>query len=240
MSQLRPSEIISRSFSILFENFVPFILLTALVYTPFIALSVIIYGVDRAGAEPGALALLAAGPVMLMIVLNLLATGALMYGVIRHLHGQRVTLGACLNVGIQRLMAVLGVGLLVGLCVLGGVFLFIVPGIIMSLMLYVAVPVAVIEQPGVSAALRRSAELTRGHKGSIFAVVLLVALINFGANMVIGGVQAVAPEALGLLLDLGSSVFFGAFGAVVTAVVYFDLRVMQDGVDAAQLARSFE
>jgi len=62
---------------------------------------------------------------------------------------------------------VIGVALLEMLAIVGGFLLLVVPGIIVSLMLMVAVPVAIIERPGVMASLKRSAALTKGIKGQL-------------------------------------------------------------------------
>ena len=59
-------------------------------------------------------------------------------------------------------------GVMVGI----GFVLLVVPGLILACMFFVAVPVAVVERPGVFEALARSGRLTRGHRVPILGVLV--------------------------------------------------------------------
>jgi hypothetical protein len=67
-----------------------------------------------------------------------------------------------------------------------GLLFFIIPGIIISLSLQLVYPIAVLEKGTISATLRRSRDLTRGHRGEIFIAVLLmmvlVSIINLSLS----------------------------------------------------------
>jgi hypothetical protein len=65
----------------------------------------------------------------------------------------------------------------IGVRVLIGTILLIVPGILQALKYALAIPVAILEQDGVSASLSRSADLTRGDRGRIFVIYLLFAVL---------------------------------------------------------------
>jgi hypothetical protein len=79
-------------------------------------------------------------------------------------------------------------------------------------------PVAAVERPGAWASLRRSADLTRGARGTVFAVsALTLALVL---------VPFFLPRA-GWLGDLAAILATG-YGAVACAVGYHDLRAMRE------------
>ena len=65
---------------------------------------------------------------------------------------------------------------------IGGFFLLITPGVIVFCMLYVATQAAVLERPGVRGALRRSRELTRGHRFEMFGLVFILGLLSLGVE----------------------------------------------------------
>jgi uncharacterized membrane protein len=70
--------------------------------------------------------------------------------------------------------------ILVGVGVAIGLFLLIVPGLILAMM-WLFFGFIIVEQPttGATDAIRRSAEITRGHRWPLFGLVLLLIGINF-------------------------------------------------------------
>lgn len=119
-----------------------------------------------------------------------------------------------------------------------GFLLFVVPGVIIGCMLYVAIPACVIEKLGVTASMSRSVALTKGYRWQIFGLFLLVVVISaLGAFVftLIGGAGLV-----GQLLAFGWQVVSTAFGAVLSAVIYHDLRMAKEGIDLDTLASVFD
>ena len=96
-----------------------------------------------------------------------------------------------MQAGLGSLGRVFVVSLFVGIMTTVGFVLCIVPGVIIMCMNWVAVPVAVMEQPGATAALTRSQDLTAGTRLPVFAVVLLIGMI-VGMVSFVGGVAVVA------------------------------------------------
>src|SRR5204863_9857748 len=108
----------------------------------------------------------------------------------------------------------------VGIRIVIGLILFVIPGIIAVLKYALAVPVAVLEETTVSKALERSADLTKGHRGRIFLIYFLlmvfmwiVAMVwQFPAMVVMAALLGkVRPDQL----PLWGYIFF-QFGSVVT------------------------
>jgi hypothetical protein len=110
-----------------------------------------------------------------------------------------------------------------------GFVALIVPGVILMLRWYVVAQAAAIEHEGWLPALRRSRQLTEGHYGHIFVFAIYVGLIVSVPTFLIGlafGHHStnVASFLVGLLVQ----VLTWSFGALATALLYFDLRARLD------------
>jgi uncharacterized membrane protein len=108
-------------------------------------------------------------------------------------------------------------------------------------MLWVAVPVTVIERPGVFASLSRSAVLTKGYRWRIFGAYLLITLlvaILFGVIAVV--VAPLVGVSATILVEWLGSAASSAVGAVLSAVGYFRLRSIKEGVDIEDVAKVFD
>lgn len=240
--ELRVGEALARGFGVWFKNLPAFTVLAALVYSP-----VIIYTAITLGGELSEETLTRWGLVTtaVQIPLGLIVTGAVLFGTVEQLRGRHVGIGESVGVGLKRLLPVLGVGLLGALCVLGGTLLLIIPGIIVTCMLYVAVPAAVVERPGIGGALRRSRELTADNRLAIFGILLVMGALNWVVSKVfesvlLGDEASVGDVKAFLWVTVGVSLLFAALSAVVNGVVYHDLRQAKEGVATEDLARVFE
>jgi hypothetical protein len=116
-----------------------------------------------------------------------------------------------------------------------------IPVVILYLMWAVALPVCVVEQAGPGTSLGRSRALTKGYRWRILGILVLLFIAN-------GLVQVVLTRVLGALAGptVTSLVSFlwravaGAFGAIVIAVIYYQLRVAKDGIDIEHIAAVFD
>ena len=178
-------------------------------------------------------------------MLNTLATAALIYGVFQQLRGSHASMLDCVSMGLKRLILAVMVALVAGICIGFGVLLLIVPGLILLCMFYVAIPAAVIERTGVFESLKRSKDLTHGYKGTIFMIWLILVIGVFATNTILGAndnteYQTIAEMQQTAYIDQAIQILWGSIQAVVTAVVYHDLRHIKDGVDVEDLVRVFE
>ncbi|MBV8684565.1 MAG: hypothetical protein JO111_16950, partial [Caulobacteraceae bacterium] len=131
----------------------------------------------------------------------------------------------------------------VGLAVIVGTILLIIPGVLVTLALCVAFPVRVAERRGVFASIQRSRDLTRGYRWRIF----LAFLAYFGAvvvlQMVIGVVHLVLPLSAASWAIAVTPLVSGVtslVGAVGIAVVYCELRAAKEGARPTDVAAAFE
>jgi hypothetical protein len=124
------------------------------------------------------------------------------------------------------------VGIVVGIAVVVGLIVFIVPGLILLTIWSVFAPVIVLERPPGLAALSRSRELVRGNGWQVFAVILVL----FVLVVVFADVLVVAAESAGTGVGIVVRVIVGVLttpiSALAAAVLYFELRGAS--VDATQ------
>ena len=110
----------------------------------------------------------------------------------------------------------------------------------------VAVPVAVVEGSGVRASLRRSKELTKGSKGRIFLICLLILVLTLVVSWVmqfpviaIAGFRSLRdPGSIGPKLHaiqaacaFLSTALVGPLLTIALTLVYYDQRVRKEGFD---------
>lgn len=165
-----------------------------------------------------------------------LLSAALTYGVVMELNGARPSLRDCIVIGFGQLFAVVGVVIISLLGMFGAMFLLIVPGFIVMMWWYVAVPVAIVENLGVMASLRRSRELTHGRKGRVFGIFLIYWLVATALSMALS--QVVSADAR-LFVNFATGAVLSSFNAVLTSVIYTALRREKDGITVPELATAF-
>ena len=213
-----------------------------LVYSPLIVYTAIVLGGELTLDQ---ITIWVYVSIVLGLLLDLVVTAALVYGTFQQLRGRHASIGESIGVGLKRLFPVLGVGILAGLFILGGLLLLVIPGLIFMCMLWVAVPVAVVERPGVVASLKRSAELTGGYRWSVFGILFVLNGIERIVDKVLEKSFIDPPQDMGdikvyLVLVLGIGILLGSLQAVASAVGYHDLRQSKEGVGIEELARVFE
>jgi hypothetical protein len=129
----------------------------------------------------------------------------------------------------SRLASMLAVSILMGLGVGLGLFLLIVPGVLLAIRWAVAVPVVMLEGLGPRAAMRRSQELVRGRRKDVFRVLLNIwvrtGLAWLGCSLLIG-VLASGTSHPGLTIWFGgvlAGAFVTPYAAHALNVVYYRL-----------------
>lgn len=178
--------------------------------------------------------------------------GAFTYSVVSGLRGQDLSLGACLSSAVGRLHYVLPTLLIVGVIIMLGSILLVVPGIIAALIFYVAASVAAAEGAWPGKALSRSQFLTRGSRWSLLGLFLvqiaislvLVAVLSVVALALLGAQPAELasnPEKLATytIISMIVGLPFNAFFAMLPVTVYFLMSVEKDGRDLGDVEQVF-
>jgi hypothetical protein len=229
--------VIGRSFSVWLRNFLPFSLVTLVVYVPVFAL---VAAVPEGGSGWDLVTRL------LSALADLVISGALTFGVLESLRGGRASVGALFRKGFGKMGTVFVVSFRTGLWLVLGTILLVVPAIVWYCALFVAVPAAVVEDRLASSAdaLARSRALTKGHRWGIFAVMLVVFAVTVVGTLVAGVVLsllgAVVAAWAQVLLVTALIALLSSLGASAHAVAYHDLRVEKEGVATDDLVKVFE
>jgi len=205
------------------------------------------------------------------LFLSTFVSVALIHGTIQFLKGENASFGACFAKGTALVLPVFGVSIVYLLAILlaglltalpGGIALgllvyatdasviyflgapiIVAPVIYVLMLLYVTVPVAIVERAGIGS-LKRSAALTKGHRWRLFGLMILFFLISGALGGALYFLGLMGESSLnftgGMVAQWAWSGVVGAFSAVLAAVVYHDLRVAREGVDSDQIATVFD
>ena len=238
----RVGRILSRTSSVLSRNFLPFFIVTAIANLPGALL--IKVSTDPANIDPEA-ALQNVGMIfvglILTVVLNVLCQAIVLYGAFQDMRGRPVNLVESLQVGLRRFFPIVGLAIVAYFLIMLGTMLLIVPGLILLTMWFVATPACVVENLGPIRSMRRSSQLTKGHRWKVFGLILLVAVLG---SVIIGGINLGFELMAGPILALISGVIlngiWGAFYAIAVVVTYHDLRVAKEGTNIEQIAAVFD
>jgi hypothetical protein len=169
------------------------------------------------------------GPTLLGLVIGLVAT-TLFTGMVVQLvadvrDGHRDASASQL---LQSVTPVLGqlilVGIVVGVGVLIGFILLIIPGLILLTIWSVSAPVVVLERPGGLKALGRSRELVRGNGWRVFGVVFVFVLLVFVVGVPLEFLADALGTGAGIVVRVVVGVLTAPLSALAAAVLYFELR----------------
>jgi hypothetical protein len=249
MVLLRSGVVLGRGFRIFFGGFLPFFVVATIAHAPLLAYSIYLATktLSLVDLQRWALALQLAA-----IPCGQFAAAAILHGTLARLRGERASIASTRAIGLRRLLPAVAVAILFFLVVALGSLLLLVPGVLAMLTFYVAVPVAVVERPGVFASLRRSAQLTLGHRGDLFAVVIVQVCLFLAVHLIhFFGLRAAVESAVAagrdpwvlikadMFVGLGIDTAYAVLSGVLCGVVYSDLRAIKDGVGTDELAQVF-
>jgi hypothetical protein len=180
---------------------------------------------------------------LVSMITNAVLQASLTRATVMHLSGERPGFVQCLTIGLSMILPMIAIGILLSLGVGFGFLLLIVPGVILWLMWSVVVPAYVQERLGVFASFGRSVELTKGARGKIFLlfVILVIGLwlLSIPAGLLIAFAQGGGSI---LLLSLVTSIVSALGGMVMVTVqasIYVELREAKEGIAPGDLEAIF-
>jgi uncharacterized membrane protein len=232
----RVGRVFGRSFGVLSRHFVMFFLVVAVPSLPLLAVQT-----NSFGQVADVRQLLANWPYLVLgSLLGPIIQAIVLYGTFQDLRGQSFGFVESFVKGLPRFLPIIGLAICLMVLYAIGAVLLAVPALIFIAMYFVALPACVIEKTGPIASLSRSAALTKGHRWKVFGLAILLAIASFVGNAVISAVASRVAGAFGLALGgfLWRTVF-GAYYAIVIAVVYYELRASKEGLQIEQLAAVF-
>jgi hypothetical protein len=142
----------------------------------------------------------------------------------------------------------LAIAILESLGIALGFFFLIVPACILYTMWSVVVPARVAEHAGILASFSRSQELTSGYRWPIFGTLVvfyigsLIAQTLTGPFIAVGAMSggSAAMVYIGMILTALVGTVVAVASATLVACIYYELRVVKEGVGPAQIAAVFD
>lgn len=200
-------------------------------------------------ADSGAGVLLMMAGQALNLVGMYLLQGMVVKAAVNGFNGVPTSFGDAFEAGVRMFLPLLGLGIIAGLGIVLGYVLLIVPGVILTVLWSVAAPAVVVEKRGVFGSLQRSRDLTRGHRWSVFGLMVIYVVLSWLIGILIGGLSVATGGTLtGGSPNLGVNLLTGPVVNVLSAVVasagvaalYYELRSAKEGVGPELLASVFD
>jgi hypothetical protein len=169
------------------------------------------------------------------VVMFLVLTGAITRAVAAEVAGEDPSVEQSYRFGFHRFWSVLLVSVLVGLATIGGLILFIIPGIYIGVRLAISIEALVVEGRRGTQAMARSWELVGGHWWHAFGTLVVAGLLTGVVNALITApfgntswfVQAIAA-AVATVVTL-------PYGVLVGVLLYLDLRARKENLNLERL-----
>jgi len=115
-------------------------------------------------------------------------------------------------------------GIIAGIAIGIGLFLLVVPGLILITIWAVISPAIVVENRGVIEAFGRSRELVRGDGWAVFAAIVLAFLIVFAVSFLFGVIgAAIGDDAGQVIVGAIGNILVAPVAALVASILFFDL-----------------
>jgi hypothetical protein len=148
--------------------------------------------------------------------------------------GDPVDAEASYRYGFKRLGSVILIAILAGLIIFVGFILLVIPGIIFAVFLSVAIPALVIENRRGTDALSRSWNLVKGSFWHVLGTVIVAGIITGVIGGLIGAIGGRNFFLSWVFTSIGQ-ILTTPFTALVTVVLYLDLRARQESLSAETL-----
>jgi len=243
------------------NNFVVFVGITAIPQLAVLALQLVLSGLILERTLAGMAAVIVLGLVTALLIgltsfVAVEISHAATIMAVSHLHLDRPTsIGLAYSSARPSMGRVIGISFALGIGIVIGLILLVLPGIYFALAWSLAIPVTVLEGGGLNASTNRSSTLTKGSKGKIFVIFLLIGVLAWIVSTLIQVVLLVPirmlviqdPASLAALTHalqsaggfLGTSLV-GPLGTIATTLIYYDQRVRKEGFDLQLMMSTLE
>jgi len=242
-------DILDNTFKLFKDNFKTYIGVSALGMIPVVtvgvlaALVMLVFGeTETAAIAIGIIVIIALIP---LIAVYLAMEGALIKVSSEQIMERGIGIKEAYRFGFSRAWPLFVTALLMGLAVLGGVILLIIPGIILAIWFTFFRQVTVLENIGYAKALSRSKALVKGNWWRTLGITLLVSLlVGILSNLVslpAGiGFPLLFGETAGMILSyvvqMALSLLLLPLSYIPLTLFYYDLRVRKEGLDLQIMA----
>lgn len=165
------------------------------------------------------------------------------------LHGKASRFSNALEVAAAKFLPLLGLAIVMGLSIGLGLIFFLVPGLILMVLWAVAAPSVVVEKRGIFEAMQRSRDLTRGHRWSVFGLMVIYFVVSMIIGMAAGALSIAtggtfsgmgASPAAGMIVGPITNIITGVVSSAGVAALYHELRVAKEGGVVEDVASVFD
>src|SRR5512132_1623189 len=164
------------------------------------------------------------------LLMYLLLTGAITRAVAAEVAGEDPSVEQSYRFGFHRLGSVLLVSVLVGLATIGGLILFIIPGIYIGIRLCVSIEALVVEGRRGTEAMGRSWGLVGGHWWHAFGALVVAGLLTGLVNAVITAPFGSTGWFVQGVVAAVATVITLPYGVLVGVLLYLDLRARKESL----------
>jgi len=263
LTPMNIADIIDAAVRLYRANFRPFLSIVAIVYVPMAVFQVILaFAMGRMAQtmpeNPGELPLqhlgtmggAYAGLILVNVLAVPIAQGALAVAVSRRYLNYPATVADAYGAIGSRWGALIATVMLVGVVVVAGTFLCVVPGVYLAIMWMFVTPIIAIEGLPAMGALRRSWDLVSGEWWRCFSTYLLLSLlvglvtgaiswpVSALAVLVMGEKQVAVAQALSTGIGTVLGIVVQPVLIIGLVMLYYDLRIRKEGFDLQMLAQS--
>ena len=241
-------ELLDRTFSLYRRHFMLFVGIAAVPHVVMLLFNVTL--ALSAAVPIGGFPALIATISMLFVyfVTTVFTQAASVVAVSRVQLGQQVTVGQAFSAVRSSIVELIVLTLNLGVRIMLGFLLLVIPGIVLAMMYALAVPVAVLEETSVSETLERSAFLTKGHRGRIFVIYALLVILSVILTVAwqvpaVLVTRTLTGPAGRIVSEFGSFVARTALAPLLTiglSLMYYDERIRKEAFDLEHMMSQLE
>lgn len=188
------------------------------------------------------------------ILLSILLQSVLVHACFKDFAGEAVSIRASFSIALKFLFPVLGMMIILMFGVMIGFILLVIPGILLLLGWYIAIPVLLVEKRGVTDSLGRSWELSKGYKRWILLVVIILSVISLVLSTILSLFAMPFGDVNTAPLLGGSLMFWLVYAAAsgiaqalavminasAVAAMYYEIRDLREGITPMSIASVFD
>jgi hypothetical protein len=164
-----------------------------------------------------------------------ITNAAIVYAISNAYLEKPISVGESFKRTAQQILPLIGTWILVGLAIMGGTLLCLVPGILAAFWFSLATQVVVIEGAAGFAAMKRSKQLMAGNIGTFFVLGFLLGIINGGIEF---AVSLIPQLQVRVIVNAIVEAVVTIFASAAFVVFYFSCRCKHEQFDLALLAQS--
>lgn len=230
------TEIIDAAFTLYRRDFLQYIMVGAIAYSPMVVFSLL-----TQGALGNSQLLVTVGASIVGLVIATIVGAAVTHmGADVYLGGQ-ADVGRTVSAVLPRVPLLIVAALLALVMITPALLLLIVPGLYLATRLFAMSQIIVLEKLGPIEAVTRSFALTKGRAGHVFLTLLLLYglyfALSFGVTL---GVAVFGNTVVQTVVQSVLSIFCFPILGLSALVLYYDLRIRNEGFDVEHMGRSLD